>query len=1008
VRPRTGTTTASLARLGFVDSAKAERLLASPELGPLADDTQVLGALGASPDPDLALLGLARLLEHAPDADRLVATLERDPVFRHRLFAVLGMSTAFADHLARHPADWRAVADLPLPAPRRTAAEVRSELLRSVGAEPADAAPRATSTGGVDALRAAYRRALLCLAARDLADSLDVGIVAGELADLAAAALEAGLAVARAEHPAEAALARLAVIGMGKCGGQELNYVSDVDVVFVAEPVSTAADPEVALAAAASLATSMMRACAEPSAEPPLWVVDAALRPEGKNGPLVRTVSSHREYCERWAKTWEFQALLKARTIAGDLDLGEQYLDVVRPMVWRAAERDGFVTDVQAMRRRVEAHVPRKEVDRNLKLGPGGLRDVEFAVQMLQLVHGRADEALRSRSTLGGLAALTAGGYVGREDGAALASSYRFLRTVEHRIQLHRLRRTHLLPTASSDLRRLGRSLGYLRDPEGRLDSQLKRHRTDVRRLHEKIFYRPLLDAVARLPSEEVRLTPAAARTRLKALGYRDPVGALRHIEALTQGVSRRAAIQRTLLPVLLGWFADGVDADAGLRGFREVSDALGETNWYLRLLRDERAAAERMARVLASSRYATEMLLRAPEAVGLLAVESGWHFSTRAELEDEMRAVVARHDDPVAAIAAVRAMRRRELFGIAVADLGAEVGVGDATDQTLPPERVGAAVTAVAQATVTGALELARRIVAEAQPGASDVEFAVIAMGRFGGHEMAYSSDADVMYVYRRGAQGTESDAARVALAVAQEMHRLLALPSPEPPLLLDADLRPEGRSGPLVRSIGSYAAYYERWGETWERQALLRAEPLAGDRALLDDFATLIDPLRWTPEGLSPDELREVRRIKARVESERLPRGVEKTRHLKLGPGGLADVEWTIQLIQLQHAASVPGLQTTETVAAIDAAVAAGLMEAHDATILVDAWRLAGEMRNAIVHVTGRASDVVPADRQVLESIARVLGFAPGEAAQMQERHVRATRRARRVVNRLFYGEE
>ncbi|MGA7689140.1 MAG: bifunctional [glutamine synthetase] adenylyltransferase/[glutamine synthetase]-adenylyl-L-tyrosine phosphorylase, partial [Jiangellales bacterium] len=466
MRPRTATATASLARLGFVDSAKAERLLASPELGPLADDAEVLGAFGASPDPDLALLGLDRLLEHAGDADRLVATLERDPAFRHRLFAVLGMSAAFADHLARHPADWRALADLPLPAPRRSADEVRAELLESVGADPADPAPRATSSNGVDDLRAAYRRAILLLAARDLADSLDLGIVAGELADLASAALEAGLAVARAEHGQQSEMTRLAVIGMGKCGGQELNYVSDVDVVFVAEPAPSAPDAEQALAAAASLATSTMAACAAPSTEPPLWVVDAALRPEGKNGPLVRTVSSHREYYERWAKTWEFQALLKARTVAGDREVGDQYLDAVRPMVWRAAEREGFVTDVQAMRRRVEAHIPRKEVERNLKLGRGGLRDVEFAVQMLQLVHGRADESLRSRSTLGGLAALTAGGYVGREDGAALASSYRFLRTVEHRIQLHRLRRTHLLPTAAHDQRRIGRSLGYLRDPD--------------------------------------------------------------------------------------------------------------------------------------------------------------------------------------------------------------------------------------------------------------------------------------------------------------------------------------------------------------------------------------------------------------------------------------------------------------------------------------------------------------------------------------------------------------
>jgi glutamate-ammonia-ligase adenylyltransferase len=1017
VRPRTATAAAALARLGFVDAKRAERLLATPTLAPIVDDDEVLGALGASADPDLALLGLDRLLETATDPDRLIAELERDAVLRRRLFAVLGMSAGLADHLARHPDDWHGLAQLGLPAPRPTAQDVRAELLEAVGADPASTEPVATVSDAVDAMRAAYRRALMLLAARDLADSLDVGIVAGELADLAAAALEAGLAIARADYPAEAASARLAIIGMGKCGGQELNYVSDVDVVFVAEQVEPSAeadavdDAAAAVAAATTLATAVMRACAESSTEPPLWVVDAALRPEGKSGPLVRRVASHRDYYERWAKTWEFQALLKARPVAGDVEVGQDYMAAIGPLVWRAAERDGFVSDVQAMRRRVEEHIPRKEVDRHLKLGAGGLRDIEFAVQMLQLVHGRADESLRSRSTLGGLAALTSGGYVGREDGSALASSYRFLRSLEHRVQLYKLRRTHLMPISEDDRRRLGRSLGYVRDPVGRLDSQLKSHRSDVRRLHEKIFYRPLLDAVARLPSEEVRLTTDAAKTRLKALGYRDPAGALRHIESLTRGVSRRASIQRTLLPVLLGWFADGVDPDAGLRGFREVSDALGETHWYLSLLRDEQAAAERMARVLASSRFATELLLRAPEAVQLLGEEStsaGAHFSTRAELEDEVRAVVARHDDAESAIAAVRAMRRHELFGIAVADLGAEVGVGPASDETLPVEQIGAAVTAVAQATVLGALELARRGVADRHGADLDVEFGVVAMGRLGGHEMAYSSDADVMYVYRAGPQAGEAEAARYALAIAQEMHRLLALPSPEPPLLLDADLRPEGRSGPLVRSLGSYEAYYERWGEVWERQALLRAEPMAGSPGLLDDMAALIDPLRWSTAGLSADELREVRRIKARVESERLPRGVDKTRHLKLGPGGLADVEWTVQTLQLQHAGEVAGLRTTETVAALRAAVDADLIERADAQVLIDSWRLVGEMRNAIVHVTGRASDVLPKDGRVLESLARVLGHAPGEAAEMQDEHARATRRARRVVNRIFYGEE
>jgi glutamate-ammonia-ligase adenylyltransferase len=998
---------AALARLGFADAARAQRLLSSPAVAPVADDAEVLSALAEAADPDQALLGLDRLLERAPDADRLLAALERDPVFRLRLLAVLGVSEGLAEHLARHPDQWRALADLPLPAPRRQAADVRAALLVAVGADPGQAEPCARNPD-VDALRARYRHEMLVLAARDLADSLDTGVVAGELADLAAAALEAGLAVARAMHPAEAAAARLAVVGLGKCGGHELNYVSDVDVVFVAEPRDEPAPGgvEAAMAAATVLATATMRACSQPSAEPPLWPVDAALRPEGKDGPLVRTVSSHREYYERWAKTWEFQALLKARPVAGDPEVGEHYLAAITPLVWHAAERDGFVTDVQAMRRRVEQHVPRRDADRDLKLGRGGLRDVEFAVQLLQLVHGRADEALRSRSTLGGLAALTAGGYVGREDGAALAASYRFLRTLEHRVQLHRLRRTHLVPSAERDLRWLGRSLGLRADPERQLTDQLRRHRGEVRRLHEKIFYRPLLQAVARLPGDEARLTPQAAQVRLQALGYRDPAGALRTLEALTSGVSRRAAIQRTLLPVLLGWFADGVDPDAGLRGFRDVSDALGETHWYLRLLRDERAAAERMARVLASSRFATQLLMRAPEAVALLSAEAGELTSERAVLEDEVAAIVARHAEAETAIAAVRAMRRRELFRVAVADLGDEVGRPSSAGVSV--DRVGPAVTAISQATVSGALAVASGVVCSAlQVEALPVDVGVVAMGRLGGYEMSYASDADVMYVYRARKGGDDATAAKAALAVAQEMHRLLAAPSPEPPLVLDADLRPEGRNGPLVRSLASYEAYYARWGEMWERQALLRADPLAGDAELLAAFMAVVDPLRWPPDGLSDDQLRELRRIKARVESERLPRGVDRSRHLKLGPGGLADVEWTAQLLQLQHAGAVPGLRTTRTLPALDAAVAAGLLSTSDRDDLAAAWRLAGEVRNALVHVTGRAADVVPMDARTRESVARLLGYPPGGTAALTEHYARATRRARRVVQQVFYGE-
>ncbi|MFW5899032.1 MAG: bifunctional [glutamine synthetase] adenylyltransferase/[glutamine synthetase]-adenylyl-L-tyrosine phosphorylase, partial [Jiangellaceae bacterium] len=665
----------------------------------------------------------------------------------------------------------------------------------------------------------------------------------------------------------------------------------------------------------------------------------------------------------------------------------------VQPLVWQAADREGFVDDVRRMRRRVEDNLRLGEAERQLKLGPGGLRDVEFAVQLLQLVHGRADDTLRSPNTLQALAALIDGGYVGREDGAVLDTAYRFLRTLEHRLQLRQLRRTHVLPTREQDLRPLARSLGLRQ--AGELTEAWQRHAREVRRLHEKLFYRPLLTAVARLPGEEVRLTPQAARQRLEALGYADPAGALRHLEALTRGVSRRAAIQRTLLPVLLGWFADGPEPDAGLAGFRKVSDALGETHWYLRLLRDERAAAERMAAVLSSSRYATELLLRAPEAVAALGDDAELRPRDREPLEAEVLAGVRRHADPVAAIGGVRAMRRRELFRTAAADL---VGLVSSTE-------VGEPLTAVAEASLSGALETAVRAVEAARQEPLCTRIAVIGMGRLGGREMGYASDADVLFVHDPldGADGAA--ATDGAHAVANEMRRLLEMPSPEPALAIDPNLRPEGRQGPLVRTLASYAAYYRRWGEIWERQALLRAAPCCGDAQLTERFMEVVDPLRWPSGGLDEAHLREVRRIKARVESERLPRGADPSTHLKLGPGGLADVEWTVQLLQLRHAADVPALRTTRTRAALDAAVEAGLLDGGDRDALQASWDLANAVRNAVVLVTARSSDALPSDVGVLSAVSRVLGYGPGEAAAFEDEYRRRSRRARAVVERVFY---
>ncbi|MBW1604717.1 bifunctional [glutamine synthetase] adenylyltransferase/[glutamine synthetase]-adenylyl-L-tyrosine phosphorylase [Streptomyces sp. JJ66] len=991
---RRRSTFGQLLRHGFTDPAAAARLLSAPELAAHRDSALLLDALGATADPDQALRGLLRLLEAQPDgeAPALLDTLLSAKPLRDRLLGVLGASQALADHLAGHPADWRCL-----------------HAWEATDLHPGVAEFQAALAGAdtPDALRVAYRRALLTIAARDVCGTTDVAQAAAELADLATATLRAALAIACAQAPEDAALCRLAVIGMGKCGGRELNYVSDVDVIFVAEPAdpSGGGDETKALQAATRLAAHLVRVCSDTTAEGTIWPVDANLRPEGRNGPLVRTLASHLAYYQRWAKTWEFQALLKARPVAGDAELGAAYCAAVAPLVWQAAERENFVTDVQQMRRRVVAGIPAAHVERELKLGPGGLRDVEFAVQLLQLVHGRSDETLRSATTLRALDALAAGGYVGRRDAGDLDAAYRFLRTVEHHIQLQRMRRTHLMPEDEADQRRLGRVLGFRTEPVSELNKAWKRHAAAVRRLHEKLFYRPLLDAVAQLAPGETRLSATAARQRLEALGYADPAGALRHLEALSSGVSRKSAIQRTLLPVLLGWFADSADPDAGLLGFRQVSDALGKTPWYLRLLRDEGAAAENLARVLSAGRLAPDLLLRAPEAVALLGNAEQLAPRSRDALTQEVLAAVGRADDAEQAVAAARGVRRRELFRTAAADIIAAYGTEESPvpdDPGPAVDRVGQAVSDLNAATLAGALRAATR----ARWGEElPTRFAVIGMGRFGGLEQGYGSDADVLFVHEPRAGVSEREASEAAFAVANEMRRLLQLPTTDPPLLIDADLRPEGKSGPLVRSLASYEAYYRRWSLVWESQALLRAEPVAGDAGLGARFLALIDPLRYPEGGLGADAVREIRRLKARMESERLPRGADPTLHAKLGRGGLSDVEWTVQLLQLRHAAAEPALRTTRTRTALAAARAAGLLAEDDADVLDHAWVLATRVRNAVMLVRGRPGDTFPSAPRELAAVARYLGYEPGHAGELLEDYRRTTRRARSVVERLFY---
>ena len=925
-----------------------------------------------SADPDLGFSAMADL-----SADWDVSGVNKGDPGWIRLIRLLGSSLGLGRWLRRRPDDASVCFDTTEPWSK---AQIQADIFNRINVDNIDS---------IAELRWAYRRHLMRIAARDLMapqPESELEMISRQLSDLADAVIEAGLSITKGLVP-DYGLIRFAVIGFGKTGARESNYLSDVDVMYLAEPGSRDGEqlcsPDQAIRIGTQVATTLTRVCSSHTGAGTIWELDATLRPEGATGPLVRSLTGMKNYYQTWASNWEFQALLKARAMAGDLELGNEFIDAVSPLVWTAAERDDFVAQAQAMRARVIAMIPPAQSTQDIKLASGGLRDTEFAVQILQLVHGRVDQRVREAATLPALAKLINYGYVGRADGAELDRAYRFQRLLEHRLQLYYLRRTHLMPTSEPELRRLARFVG-MKDASQVL-AAWRSSAVTVHRLHQRIYYSPVLEAVARIPTEAIRMSEEAAIIRLKALGYADPMAALHHIEALTQGLTRQAEILGHLLPALLGWIATGVNPDAGLLAFRGLADGLGSTPFFLRALRDEGQIAQDLARVLSTSRYAAAILQRSPASAEIIFSPPG-QTTFKQRLSEEFRGVLTRYGSDARIGEVIRATRRRELLRIAMADI-----LGQADVIT-----VGQQLSELNDVTVATGLEAARHLVDDPPT------LAVIALGRWGGQEMAYSSDADLMVILQ---DSDDPHKLRQAAWIIQTMKQLLKTSGIDPDLKIDLGLRPEGKDGPLVRTLSSTCSYYTKWSAIWEAQALLRARHGAGDEQLSQQFLATIESVRYPQGGITTAQTTEIRQLKARMETERIGRGINPKDHLKLGPGSLSDVEWTVQYLQLQHAWQVPGLRTTNTLDALDAAIQAGLIEMSDAISLKDAFLLASRIRNGGTLLRNKPCDVLSANSTDLSQIGQILGYAKTQGSQLHDDWLRLARRARTVADKVLY---
>lgn len=826
----------------------------------------------------------------------------------------------------------------------------------------------AYSEEGIGGVRRAKRRRLLQIAARDVAGEATVEQVTEALADLA----DACLAVACDDS--DGPQVGLAVIAMGKLGGRELNYVSDIDVMFMSD-----ADIDQATKAA----SGVLRSLGEFSPEGQPYIIDTNLRPEGRNGPLVRSREGFLQYYRKWAKPWEFQALIKARAAAGDIRVGLRFVGETRAFVFPAEVDPTRIGEIRKMKQRVEEHAQRisrrsrgPEAE-DVKLGPGGIRDIEFSVQLLQLVHGGADGSVTSGRTLDALAALVQGGYIAEDDGAGLAVAYRWLRAVEHRLQLWQERRVRHLPADEEGQARLARVMGFHDSPSESAAARFyAAHHSvlaDVRARFEKLFYRPMIESLAEPGGPG--LSSDALRDRLRVLGFRDVERAARTLEGLVSGTSRRARLFRVLTPALLRFLAATPLPDEGLFQFLVLGESLEARVDVLGALRDNPPGVAFLAQVLGSGKLLGQVLVHVPEEVSAIADPRG-----PGEPKDRERLIHEAHASlewraPQDRLDGLRRFKRKELLRIALSDIASAVHVDD----------VGRSLADLADACVHAALS-------------ENASIAVIGMGKLGGRELNYASDIDVMFVGRGDALRAEREAEALMKAIGEV--------TPEGQAFrIDAALRPEGKSGPLVRSLESFAEYHDRWAKTWEFQSLTKARVVAGDEELGARFIAHARE-RIYSRAATPDQLGEIRHLKVRMEKERIPRGVDPRRHIKLGPGGMSDVEFAAQVLQMRFGHSIPDLTVTSTRGALEAARAAELLSEEDTQWLLDAYAFLARARNRLFFMAGKPVDTFPTKPEELEALGIALGFADAPRQEIEEEFLRVTRRARKVAEKVIYG--
>lgn len=866
------------------------------------------------------------------------------------------------------------------------------------------ATPPAAAQGPAESLEALGRFKRHTLAEIAIGDLLGRRSVVDTVAAMSRLAVDCiGIALKLAERELDAAAIgrHFCVLAMGKLGAGELNLSSDIDLVYLFDHEHDLAELEAAQRLGERLTEILATHC---------FRVDLRLRPGGRAAPLVIPVGAALGFYQSFGETWERAALLRARPVAGALAAGERLLDELRRFVYRVYLDFDTLRELRAMKQRIERELRSPDLlRRNVKLGYGGIRELEFIVQALTLIYGGRDPRLRTASTMGALERLEACGYVPAPRARALAEAYLFLRNVEHKLQVVAGLQTHTLPTNSAGLRTLAARLGFGKaaDAVARFSAELDTRRELVaeqfRQMLRDEAEEPAAASVSAQAVWQAASDVAHATALLAELGFAQPAQSAGQLERLARGPAssadsprRREALAR-LGPRLIDEIRELADPDLALMNLSSFIAAVGARTSYLTLLEERQATRRVLLRLFGSSAYLSTLFIRHPEMIDTL-VRSDLARARRApaELAAELDALLAACDSLEGRLDAIRAFRHQEFLRIAIADLGG----------ALELHEVEAELTQLAETVLRAALQLAFREARERYRIPAELKLCAMAMGRVGAGEMSYNSDLDLIFVYflpgEVAASGREA-----ASRVVQKLIAILEAPTREGyAYKIDLRLRPSGNAGPLVASLEGFHEYHQQSSALWERQALVRGRVVAGDRALGDEVEAARRKFVFGA-GLDAAGVDAIAEMRARIERELGGESAQRL-NLKQGTGGIVDIEFLTQLMALRYGREAPGLRQRDTVALIRGIAERGLMPPAEITALEADYGFLTGLENRLRIESDHAVSALPTAPNLLTPLARRAGYAGAEAAQDLLRELETRRRRVRATFEQCFARE